>query len=51
MCSIGMSELEGTTDMKEETDALSFKTHVGLHIYSLANPGLEPKPLDPSLLL
>lgn len=38
--------------MKEETDALIGEvTHEGLHIYSLANPGLEPKPLDPSLLL
>ena len=52
MCSIGILEPEGMTDIREETEILVGKmTHTSLYIYLLADLRLEPKPLDWSLLL
>lgn len=47
MCSVGILEPEGMTDIREETETLVGKmTHTDLSIYLLADLELEPKPLD-----
>lgn len=52
MCSVGILEPEGMTDIGEETETLVGKmTHTDLSIYLPADLELEPKPLDWSLLL
>ena len=45
-------ELGTILEIREDIDAVIVEvTHAGLHIYSLADPTVEPKPLDTSLLL
>lgn len=52
MCSVGILEPEGMTDMERNyLKLLSKMTHTDLSIYLPADLELEPKPLDWSLLL